>query len=1041
MNFAHLTLGWRFIRIAWMFALAFGFYLTPDAHAEEPPHLSIRGVSISNGSSPAIPQLTAGYLADVRFEAVWGRSKSLARTDIEILVDEVPTHTENLEFRDNMGTFQTRFKRSVSLPSGLSTGWHVLSVRITAPQTSIVSNVAGVRFYANANDDTSQQAIRRVLNEQSQDAALVFVQAIADRVAKHTKLTLPPLEVNGVMKFARLECKSRASVGYDNSFNLSDPTKGGRQLWIRSEIYIEGSESYWRSHSSKYPPIESFNPTGWDSDTQSCLNLGITPGYLLVSMSAQGRSNGSNQKYVRQKLSLSWYLDKATSDMVHVSINRDIPASSDLTSSDAPHYYNAMRDEAYVLAAEMVAAAKSTGYLDATWSNPTSAPTPQSSSDTPTDKTGSSGVKFDVGLSALNNAQLATPQAHLTQLGQQSAARAAAATAEAIPSAEGLSEIEAEIIAEIALTDQDPAAVVADFAAEEEALTASGSGDGLKLTQVSVKPERPNPGDLVTVTLTVHNSTSSGAPAFFDVGLTNYHDQNRDVAALKRRSLAPGARERFSLSFTAPRDYNFGGYAYVEPFVFSGDELPQEVVNLDINWDGSTMTDEEIAAELSERNPCPGDYEIADERLSRLTALYRQNQNEALATIEREAIAAQRERMDADYQARLNDPKFQQQVQLELDARANTQILAAYGELLKVAQRLGASNGLDLVAILDDEVFVDSKNRMHGDLALARRRIMAAVKIKQSQEISAVDRYLLAGVGNSDGTTAAYKTAEPAMSPTLTINGLAGELNTGAGKLIMKRIMGDYRALTEAYRNANTDLRDVHRYTSNLRELITEAGTKLKGSDRKFYADVLKDATRKLDKLDDLGRRAASVQKQAKSLLGKGKTLNGITSTIGTVGDLWAMYEVAERVSARSNQGEDVAQALLAEGSGWGAKKLITSNPVVASADAIMSGVGLAVKYMDPKFFKSKGIDPTHINASTLVDIGTGATIAGVTDSSAIMARRMERLPALTDEERAVLQARLAAFEARLDSTTDPVLRERLLTARSNVRQTLRERR
>ncbi len=1005
--------------------------------AAEPLRLEIDDVSVDNGSSPAIPQLTAGYLAEVRFEAKWsGRFRE--RTDIEIRIDDAPVHREVLEFRDRMGTFQTRFLRKLTLPADLSTGWHSLSVGITAPQSEIVSYVSGTRFYANAADDSSAPPDGRELDARRQEAFLGFAQAVADHAAKRTGLSLPPLEPLSNPAISGYDYRSSVSVGYGPSHTLLDAAKGGTTVSISGKLHLRSSTSYWRTHQVEMPPLASFDPAaGWSSRGESFLGSGVSPGYFTVTMSAQGQSTRQQQNFVRQSLSVIWYPDKSAGNYVHVSINRDTPTGK-LTRDDAPRFYQAMREEAYGVMDGMVAAANATGYLTARWTPPggTKPPTrppppesggpPDGTADHPRDESGPT-----------------TPKAQLTQLGQQSAARAAAAIANAIPTDTGLSPAEVDLLTEAALTDQDPATVLAEFAAEEEALATSGDGDRLQLVQVVVEPQRPDPGEVVSVTLTVRNTATTGAPASFDVGLTNYHEENRDVATLKRRSLAPGDTARYTLRFNAPRAYNFGGYAYLEPLVFSGDVLPQEVVNLRINWDGSTMTDAEIAAELRERNPCPDDYGLPPDRLERLIALYRQSPNEALAAVEREAVAAQRARLEADYQARLNDPKFQQQVQLELDARANTQLLAAYGALLKVAQRLGASNRLDLVAILDDEVFVDSQNRLHGDLALARRRIMAAVQEKQAQEITAVDRYLLAGVGNKEGTTAAYQAAEPVMSPTLALNGLANEFTTEIGKGILDRIMVDYRALTEAYRDANTDVRDVQRYAANLRELIAEARGKLSGNDRKFFAGVLEDATRKLDKLDDLTRRATAFQTTAKRLLGGRRVVNGITNAISTVGELWAVYEVGERVRARTNGGEDMTQAILAEGGGWAAKKTVMACPIIAAADTVMSGVGHVVNLYDPNFFKSQGldIDPTQFNASTLVDIGTGATLAGVTDGSAILARRLERLPPLTHEDRAVLEARLAAFEARLDTTTDPVLRERLLTARSNVRQTLRERR
>jgi hypothetical protein len=138
--------------------------------------------------------------------------------------------------------------------------------------------------------------------------------------------------------------------------------------------------------------------------------------------------------------------------------------------------------------------------------------------------------------------------------------------------------------------------------------------------------------------------------------------------------------------------------------------------------------------------------------------------------------------------------------------------------------------------------------------------------------------------------------------------------------------------------------------------------------------------------------------------------------------------------------GEDFTVALGKETGAWAIKTAILSCPIIGAADAVLNARATLFKYLGPEYYEQEGIDPAHYTASGLLDISIGVTFAGLEDLSTRTAQRLEARPPLDPEERARLEKQIEAFEARIESTTDPELRRRMLTVRAYARQTLRER-
>ena len=1104
-------------------AMVIGFFPI-SVTATEPPRLQVSGLSIANGSAPQVDQLTAGHQAEIHFEANW-TSGRLDRVGLDLLVDGASIHVETLEFRDRMGTFQSRFLRRVTLPVSLSGGSHTLELRCTgvaqfrggsvnpidSPPASIKftsAGVPGINSIASVSASPKPMSLAE-LRQLYQQRTHETCAALARRFCA---LLGAPYDPNAIRDSWRSTSGMGMVGGIQSHYTISNGSRLLRELNLTvthqettpatesirtadNEMRTKRSPSMIADWNARRAAAHNPTLTYWDikysgmsapadatprppplSLVQGPVLLGATGKWAIstalgpnIGVDATASTSAFHELQLTTKLNLPeslveqirakfYPLPPGLSPKDARQRSDDFDAELKRTRQDAGRTLVRLFTDAALAYTPLLEG----GPVDpaaeqrlADWQpsipsgvTPPSAPasvavTPPTA---PPSTTRKSGVQFDAGLLGLPSAtspRPTTPAQRLLAIGEQSAARAAAIVDQAIPSADGLSEIEVAILAEAALTDQDPAAVLAELAADEMALNESGNGDGLQIVNTSVRPERPDPGTTVEVTLTVRNVAAPGPPAIFDVGLCDYHNENRDVVRLQRCSLAPGDSARFSLRFTAPRAYNFGGYAYVDPLLFRGDVLPQEVINLRINWDGSTMTDQEIAAELREHNPCPDHFPLTAERLDRFIALYRANSNEALAAVERESIAAQREQMQADYLARFYDPARIEQIQRDIDAAQNTKQLAAYKSLRNLAYEWGYIHHLDLVGILDDTVYIDENARVHGDVADARRKIFRAIEDKQNNP-GAVQALLLADPNDKSGHTQAYREFEPVITPAVNA---ASFLNLGDATTdaITQKAIAELRQagnrLLGSVRNPNLPAYALTEEIRDLRVVLRAAQDNLKVVDSPILRDAIKKLSDQASKFEGMIEQAKTFQQRAAKVLGATKAARTIGKAISNVGEIWSLYDLSEKILARTNGGEDFAVAIGKETGNWGAKKLVLGNPLIGAADLTMTVTGHLLKTLGPEYWEELGIDPTQYNASTLVDIGTSVTFAGVEDMSRIYAQRGERLPPLTPAERGQLEARLAAFEARLETTPDETLRQRLMVARANVRQTLRDRR
>lgn len=1013
--------------------------------------LTIDSVEVENASSPAVPRLTSGYLAKVNVKVSWA-GMFAERAQVTILLNQTPVLEEVHAFRDGMGTYRMAFSKMVRLPAQLPAGSHRLTVSLREPPG------------ANHRIESQPRMVNVVLAAPAQAAGVVsppppapaadratvgtaFANALVRRIDQRygTRIGAVAPTVNATR--TRTDLRGSYREGLDEHGSPS-----GRGPSMRASVSLrmdENAQPGFRSTHAQYTSLDQVTTTAWMRSAQPFYAAGISPGYLVGSIRVHGiqTSRGTNHVgvtyFVDADVTVMWAWNDATRDVVIVSFRRHLPVA-ELPVEQAGPALEQLKAEVAAIAGDMVAAAHESGFVAASlrgeWASPpaTAASTPNVTPPpppvAPPSPAGLVGAR-----SGRAPARESTWAERVAEIGETSAARAAAATAATVPSAEGLSAVEVAVLAEAALTDRDPAEVMAELAEEEQAALTTGSGDGLRVERVEAAPERPAPGELVTVTMTVRNTARDGGPAIYDVGLCDYHDNNRDVARLRRRALAPGATARHTLTFAAPRAYNFGGYAYIEPRAFAGDTLPQEVLNLRIAWDGSTMTDEEIIAELHDRNPCPDDYPLTGDRLTRWVAFYRAQGHATFAALQNEAIAAQRERMQADLEARLNDPARLDQLQADLDAAANTKLLAAYESLRRLAREWGRIHGLDLVAMVDDAVYVDAQSRVVGDVGAARAQVLAAIEAKQR---GGAVQSLLLGTGSGQ-TSALHRRIDPLVNQALLAANVGNIENVATKNLVdfwMKRAVEAHRQLQRVARDAHTSVRAWEASRNNLREVIAEANRQLGGVNNDFFKTTLAKAGEQLRELDRVAAQAEVFRREGRRALGTKKWAERFGKAVEKVGDLWALYDTGEKVAARVSAGEDFAVALGKETGAWAVKKVITACPVIGAADAVMGGTAALLKYLGPEYWEQEGVDPAQYTASGVLDIGIGVSFAAVEDLGTKTAERLEKLPPLEPTERARLERQIEAFEARLEATTDPEVRQRMLTVRAYARQTLRER-
>jgi hypothetical protein len=609
---------------------------------------------------------------------------------------------------------------------------------------------------------------------------------------------------------------------------------------------------------------------------------------------------------------------------------------------------------------------------------------------------------------------------------------------------EGLSGAQLDVLAEAMTRDSDPAAIVAENQAAGKAFAAAGSGDFITIVGLDAPGGNPFPGDRLSVAVTLRNSAKDGSTAVFDLGLCDYHDGNKDIALTRSQRLAAGAVGTWKLSFTIPRDGQFGAYVYVSPVNFTGSVLPQKVLNYRVTWDETTMTEAEILDLLRERNPCPKEYPLEGERAAAWLSRFRaEGSLAARIELEKAAYEEQRRQLEAEYLARISDPEYRRKLAADAEAEANTLRLAAYEAQQKWAREWGDREKIDLSGILDDHIFIDDKAKLHGDLDEARRSMLAAIAEKENRN-SAVERYFM-DYGDESRKGRVYRRQTETIAPTLAVIGALSTddwLVKGMKATFLDGIEADYASIRKAYADAGTSLTAFTRDLEALRNKVDFAEKRLANSVSSAGAEAVRkllDSVRgRIGAIDEAMGKASALAARIKAS-GLNHRLAGYTAAgFSTLGTVWSYYDLAKKMEMRVAAGEAFETAIAKELAPFAAVQALSAKvPVLAAADTIMQATGHVLKRFGPVSLEAAGVDPTQYNASSLIEMGSGIALAGLEDSMSVAGRSLGRGKSLDEEERAILAGRLAFFESRLETATDPGVRKRLMELRETTRQLL----
>jgi hypothetical protein len=579
--------------------------------------------------------------------------------------------------------------------------------------------------------------------------------------------------------------------------------------------------------------------------------------------------------------------------------------------------------------------------------------------------------------------------------------------------------------------------------AEEERLSAeAGDGSRVLIENVSVSDRPVLPESRITVRVRVRNHAERGPPAVFELGIWNYHKNNKTVARRRGLRLPPGAADSFSLSFPAPRAEMFGGYVYLDPLNDSRPEYPTTVIHIDVAWNRDTMADKEIVTMLRDRIPDMR-FTLSDADALPWVAAYRKRGREAVRDFQQHVMAEIRELEERERVAYLNDPDFMADMEATLAAEANTRRLAEYDMQHAWAARQGEINGIDLVSILEDHVYIDDNARVHGNIQAARGAMLTALR-RSNETLSSVDRFLM-DYGDTAGTTGTYAETEPFMTPALAASGFVGMnegLLTHMGDRRLQELMAEYKNLLTEYRKADTNpvrfQKDLQLLRSRFDFADKRLGHALTGRAREVYRAYHDKVASQLNRMDNVITRAREFQQKADVYLRRSRGVRLVSKGLEKMGDAWNWYDLYEKANARVRAGEDMWAAFGKEYGVFKLKTLVGKVPVVGAADAVMTAAGQILYHRDREMWDELGIDPRQYTASTLVDMGGGLSFAYVEDRMLAAGARSAKFR-MTADERQFAEQRLNLLEKRMETATDPIQLERLGNARRMLREVLRE--
>lgn len=475
-----------------------------------------------------------------------------------------------------------------------------------------------------------------------------------------------------------------------------------------------------------------------------------------------------------------------------------------------------------------------------------------------------------------------------------------------------------------------------------------------------------------------------------------------------------------------------------------------------IVWDGSTMTDAEILADLRERVP-DSRYEFDKHDHADLVRLYRdEGRNEAILRLNERVSAWARDLEQQQYLEYVTDPDYLARQAEDAAAEANTRLLAQFDKLVAWAIEQGKRHELDLLGVLEDYVYVDDQARLHGSLSAARHALNDKIAEKLGRT-SAVERYLLYYDDEScyqKGYQGMHSTAETYVAPVM--GGLSGADNVvkdleelkNLRELPLRQLQEQAEALAQAYNRLDTDPARIMEDIAGLERRIAFVRNRLVNFQAAKGGAAYAEHVGKLDAYLDRMKRMRSVIAKAEqqvaaeiALQAKSEARSVSAKRFGkglqTMSNVLEIYDTGRKIYKLQAMGEPPGWAVSRAATSSSVRMMATGNPLVGAADGIMT-VGGHVMYHLAKetFAENPEYDPRMMNPSTLLDIGINVGMAGIQDRVTQWQRVWDRhgtQPTQADLDE--MRTRIKTIEQRMNETKDPELLARL----GQVRRYLRE--
>lgn len=664
---------------------------------------------------------------------------------------------------------------------------------------------------------------------------------------------------------------------------------------------------------------------------------------------------------------------------------------------------------------------------------------------------GLSGIGANLGLksAAAPGAKPASEPAQRRSAAAGLAAADRAATALGYPDDPEVSDTQVELMVEAALDDSgDLAAAQRQLQAESAITQTAGDGSRLRIVRVDAPEDmRHMPGDSIEIRVTVANESTKGNAAHATLGLWDYGTE-KDVATRTLR-IAPGGRDTQVFRWRVPGDFRRQLEAYLSPANTDRDP-PGVRMTFKIVWDGSTMTDAEILAELRERVP-DSRYEFARHDHADLVRLYReQGRNEAIFRLNERVSTWARDLEQQQYLEYVTDPDYLARQAEDAAAEANSRLLAQFDKLVDWAVKQGAVHELDLRGILEDYVYVDDQARLHGSLSAARQAMNDKIAAKAGRT-SAVERYLLYYDDDScfqKDYQGMHATAETYVAPVMA--GLAGveEAIGDLEKLPLRQLQNQFEALTEAYNRLDTDparimddIAGLERRIAFVRNRLANFQAAKGGVAYSHHVDVLDFYLDRMERMRSVvnqaeQHRVAQVALTARSEA-RAPSAKRFSAGLKTMSNVLEVYDAGRKIYKLQAMGEPTEWAVARTLTSSGVRNLATKNPLMGAADGIMTVSGhVAYHWFQDTFEANPEYDPRMMNPSTMLDIGVNLGMATVQDGVAIWQKiGAPGATKLTEADLKQIRARIKTIEQRMAETKDPELLARLSQTRRYLRE------